>query len=877
MNYYLKYIKYKNKYLLLKGGKIPEIEKHGEELIKKYLPFNYSNYKLTLNNKVIKDGETPIYNLNSNFEYEENETAILPDIVKNYYLFYNDKIKIHDIEIPFDTLFLNNSFNIIFTLYVLLTNYEYTDIIFKNCVQIIKDEDISLIQSIDNIIRDNNCTEDIYIKKIACINFKQEDTEDNYNLFKKQIEDNISYLKKLNLKESLDDNHNQVLQLKSEISAKEFKKLILSNNIIQLQNEINDDDDDDVKEIKNNNIINEKKKIIELDKQINSINCKNKLIMKIDKSISDIIKFKNIVNDTVIYDNIVINKVAQQNKKIQSIYNKYFNIDSNNRICIGISVKPNILNKYIFINKFRELLLILYSNSKTEDEIKNQLDCLYDNRDAFINICDMMQLYEKAINSNQSITTEQIKKYSENINNQTNKEAEKNTIYNKYIKNEIKLIMELKEFIKYCDIVDNINNLNDFLKIKTSIIFFASFIGDHFNKITFPKLDNYLFPTNIDNIICNLLNINNDELYDKYAQANNTEIENKIVIDEEISKKLYIKNEIIAINKQIFELTGPSESNLKLLEIYKKKIIELENEIKEVDKNINLKYTKYNLFYISNLPKIFRYGNATFENNQFPDCVENTLLHFVRAIIWDPTTQKYNTEFLPDSSIQELKDFVELLKTGNENTQEIKNKFNEIIQDRDQNNELFNNVYKKTNNGVNYEIKSNIINFKTFLNYLFGITDCIQYKYKNINIKEIKEDDSKIYIEYNDLPYMYVFNINIGHSSVSKNITNYIILTNIVHSLTNYTYINLIYLLSSDYNNHKITNFNIYDKYIKEYCDSKEKLPFYLIFLMQDENIYNRAPIVELHYVDNIAYLSNYETEIKNTQYRYIEHILHIF
>ena len=49
MNYYLKYIKYKNKYLLLKGGKIPEIEKHGEELIKKYLPFNYSNYKLTLN------------------------------------------------------------------------------------------------------------------------------------------------------------------------------------------------------------------------------------------------------------------------------------------------------------------------------------------------------------------------------------------------------------------------------------------------------------------------------------------------------------------------------------------------------------------------------------------------------------------------------------------------------------------------------------------------------------------------------------------------------------------------------------------------------------------------------------------------------------
>jgi hypothetical protein len=26
MNYYLKYLKYKNKYILLKGGKIPDIE-----------------------------------------------------------------------------------------------------------------------------------------------------------------------------------------------------------------------------------------------------------------------------------------------------------------------------------------------------------------------------------------------------------------------------------------------------------------------------------------------------------------------------------------------------------------------------------------------------------------------------------------------------------------------------------------------------------------------------------------------------------------------------------------------------------------------------------------------------------------------------------
>ena len=44
MEYYLKYIKYKNKYLSLKGGKIPEIEDSTDKATKKYLPLNYSNY-----------------------------------------------------------------------------------------------------------------------------------------------------------------------------------------------------------------------------------------------------------------------------------------------------------------------------------------------------------------------------------------------------------------------------------------------------------------------------------------------------------------------------------------------------------------------------------------------------------------------------------------------------------------------------------------------------------------------------------------------------------------------------------------------------------------------------------------------------------------
>ena len=297
MEYYLKYIKYKNKYLSLKGGKIPDIE--NAEPKKKYLPLNYSDHKLILNKKVIKDGKMPIYNLNSNFEYEVNQTDILPDIVKNYYLFFKDIININGIEIPFEILFLENSFNIIFKLYELLT-YKYTKIIFDKFVKIIKDEDIILINSINAVIKDNNCDEKIYINDKI-----------DYIELKKQIKDNIYFLNenKLKLDRSLDDNHNEVLQLKSEIDKIITEKIILFNDIDNLKYEIKelDKDNPDIKNIRIEKMkeIREITIIIkELDVEINSINCENQLKMDIDKKISDIINFKSIVNNDTGDENV---------------------------------------------------------------------------------------------------------------------------------------------------------------------------------------------------------------------------------------------------------------------------------------------------------------------------------------------------------------------------------------------------------------------------------------------------------------------------------------------------------------------------------------------------------------------------------------------
>ena len=92
---------------------------------------------------------------------------------------------------------------------------------------------------------------------------------------------------------------------------------------------------------------------------------------------------------------------------------------------------------------------------------------------------------------------------------------------------------------------------------------------------------------------------------------------------------------------------------------------------------------------------------------------------------------------LSETSNEELKEFVTTLKIGNENTIEIKNKFNQIIQNKSE----FSGLYKKRSKdgAINYEIKSNINNFKTVLNYLFGITDSINHKYLIKNINKITE------------------------------------------------------------------------------------------------------------------------------------------
>jgi len=760
MNYYLEYIKY----LSLKGGAIPIID--NDILIKKYLPLNYSDYTITFNNKEIKKGEETIYNLNSNFKYQKQiSNDKKPSIVTNNYLFNNEEIKINEEnKILFETLFLQNSFNIIPNLRKLLTCKYLKPMLINK----IKEEDKELLKQINDIINKHNA-------KFTIFDENKYPSTKKYVYLREQMNDHNNFKKIILMKSSFDDNLNTINTFNSNNSNKS-KKERQSKNTIQPNIELN-------------NII------------------------------CNMIKFKNIiVNNDATYtveieaDNII--------KSIKDTIKTYFHINVENDLYIGVSVNANILNKYIFINKFRELLEILYSDSKTEDEIETQILNLYDDKDAFVNISDMMSLYDKVIKSKDDPTNI---KYDELCIEQS---------YDTYIKNEIKLIKELKKFIKYCNIIDNTDGLKDFIKNKTSLIFFASFIGAHFNKLSIGKITNSLYPINNDNLICNLLQIDNDTLEKKF---------NDLFLKEQ--EKLNII-ETIKINKKNINNIEEQFDNLVFND---KTEDDLNNEIRILTNNIKnneeelKEYINYDLFNNINLPNIFKFNTSSFEGNIFPDCVENALLHFVRAIIWDPTTKDYDSEFLPKTSIDGLKEFVnnfcKLYKEDptNENNPDIKIEFNKLIQNKFIQYIPKNEIYSRSKNYFNYEIRSSNYNVITVLNYLFGITDCINYKYPNIYINKIINIinvSSIIDIEYKNILFNIRININHSHTIVSININN-------PEILLNYKFIDMIYLLSSDYDNHLISKFNIYDKYLLKYTYENDSIiPFYLILLLFNKNLY---------------------------------------
>ena len=474
-------------------------------------------------------------------------------------------------------------------------------------------------------------------------------------------------------------------------------------------------------------------------------------------------------NITSKYINIIKPNLISESefKIIIDIFNKVFILNKTTSDFIGIAAKSHILHKFAFGNKFRELLDIVF---KYDIDISNDiLSCeiirCFESTQSYINLSDIVEITNEYTKLSKS--TDQTLTALERMSRRYEDSFITNSNYKElsyYLENDIKDIKQLITFNKLLKRMED-NNLFQELNISLVELFYCCYIGIRlYNpKLSIGYLSDKILPINQFNFIANILN------------------------------KSY--QEIISIT-------------------------------------VNNKHTdiNYNIYkYISILPNYHPYGMTILTNNKgsFADCVENTLLQLIKTHCWDSNLHKFNSKYLPRKSNNKLIKFINLLTIENDNTQEIKSMFGEIVS----NISGLSYIYKNYNS---YEIESNINNFIFILNYLFGLNSNSDTLSRDLFNSEKNPQITEITLNENIIEYKFSYNsvnffINKGHSSHSISQT-----VDVMYD--NYMYIKLIKFFTSNYSFMVLINFNMYRFISMLNRDKKPIVNF--IELCLDQNLY---------------------------------------
>lgn len=465
-------------------------------------------------------------------------------------------------------------------------------------------------------------------------------------------------------------------------------------------------------------------------------------------------KFYNLLTSTYIDNTIVPYEDIEFAKKI---FKDFFILHRETLDFISLSARMNILNKIIFANKLRELLKLLYDFSDKAEINDDEITCSYlkifginsifennDQVNSYVNFSDLMKLFDEYTKIDRIEVKNHLKVElnDEQLNEKINQLLLRKKPYTET--NEFTLkqhidsdIFEIKKLIRFIRILDKLDLMMAPNNIKLSQLFFACIINYRL----------YHSSLNIGYLSSKLYPINIKSF-----------IENLI-------------NESINLDEIIFD----SES--------------LNYKLYEGSKYLPSYHTYSQSFYIE--------GS---NNYGFPDCVENTLLQFIKTICWNYKTKTFDKDLLSSNTIIPLKNFIDKLNTDNDNSLEIKNEFTSIVS----NIPTLSNIYKNNNK---YEIKSDIDNFFKVLNYLFPDVSLKNIIKKSKIIKSIEESDSNIILKAKDKSKI-IFSIKSGHSS------HYVLLKQ-KPDFDSYIYHNLIILLTSNYSFLSLISIDIIKKLVK--------------------------------------------------------------
>jgi hypothetical protein len=534
MNYYNKYIKYKQKYLKLKnqdGGKLPFVTLKNKTI--DYFPFDNNNFNYYHNNYLLINNKKEInYSLNDKFELDKF------DILNNY---YNEKNIINNNNIyKLADQKINISSDIIIPFHLcLLSKYKILDNLYKKHINIIDNSNIIWGESInkDKIYRlykldDKN--KQIYLLKNAKIVY-----EEIFTLYDKTYEIvNINNNYNILLKYSYCNKFLELLQLIYKIQLG-----TLSYNSLKITT-IDKKNDKNIK-IFDEYLIDEKYNLEDYI-IVNIINIFISPISKLKNNFDIIYVFykkeqfekekeqleKEIKQFKIEIEKLEIEKLEIEKEKLTQSEEQFKinkKIEKKNSKIIEIKIEIEIEIEQLNLKKKK--LKIKEEQLEIEEEEILKKDYNYA-KQTYINISDTTLLFQY-ISKSMLHTEEEKKDFKNNVLQKitTNLEDDIQQI-SYYLEDDIKQIKKLLLFNLY---VDNIKDISP----KFSYIFYASFIYYRINKplISYTTLSN-LYPINENNFVCNLIGINSDSLI-KIMNEDDDESINKLMFNTK-----YIKHPI---------------------------------------------------------------------------------------------------------------------------------------------------------------------------------------------------------------------------------------------------------------------------------------------------------------------------------------------
>ena len=431
--------------------------------------------------------------------------------------------------------------------------------------------------------------------------------------------------------------------------------------------------------------------------------------------------------------------MEKDNKIINSLFTFIEDPDIKLKMVMDITAKGTLVNKYIFINKFKFLMDILYFDY--DDKVADYTDYDYEQND--LSRIDTKNLITK-------FSTKGLQK----INFVTNKSNKSNK------SNDTKRDAIDREYRKFYYIINHIQT-----KLKEIFNDTETKLKEIFND-TETKLKEIFNDTETKYNLINLTNLNN--------------FQTDIIESKDLNKSLYgYKNDISKINEyiskeviSIYNLIMYIQDELKTLKdntsipfslyifltyyyqrVFIRKSIDKKdfysfplstkaclNELVLVPSNNQLIQTNkidIQKYFFPPFPPIFKYSFLKLDNGDtygdtYPDCVETALFNLVKLFYWN--VDRYN--FPSGEGEQTL--FLQLFKNsiGTQNEEkEYRNKIKSFFWNK----EKYGIEY--TERRQNYEIKSKLENVLRMIYYLLTIKNIEEFEVQYSQINNISNDE----------------------------------------------------------------------------------------------------------------------------------------